>query len=112
MAPKQALTATAPDPFEAYNELVRRARRSWLTSALALLVTVLALAIAFLSFTRPLPVVVTSDDPREARRLSSAGDVSVREVDAKRFFAKMTQKLHGWTSANVVEELTQASFLM
>lgn len=112
MAPKQTITVATADPFEVYNELVRRSRRSWAASLLASATTLIALAVAFLSFTRPLPVVVTSDDPREARRLASAGDVGVREVDAKRFFSAMTAKLHGWNSTNVVEELTAASLVM
>jgi hypothetical protein len=112
MAPQPSIIASAPDPFEAYNELVRRARRSWALALVSATTTLLAMALAFMSFTRPLPVVVTSDDPLEPRRISAAGDTAAREVDAKRFFAKMSAKLHGWSSANAVEELTDASFLM
>lgn len=112
MAPKPAVTSTIPDPFEVYNELVRRSRRSWLVSLLSVLTTTLAMALAFMSFTRPLPVVVTSDDPHEPRRLAAAGDVGAREIDAKRFFGKMAGLLHGWSSANVVDELRSASLLM
>ncbi|MBI1948552.1 MAG: hypothetical protein HYS27_22890 [Deltaproteobacteria bacterium] len=112
MAPKATVISTVPDPFEAYNELVRRARRSWLTALLSAFTTLLAMALAFLSFTRPLPVVVTSDDPSEPRRIVAAGDVGTREIDAKRFFQRTALKLHGWSSANVVDELTAASLLM
>lgn len=107
-----AIISTTPDPFEVYNELVRRSRRSWLTTLLAMTTTLLAMALAFLSFTRPLPVVVTTDDPHEPRRVVAAGDTAPREIDAKRFFAKMAGKLHAWSSANVASELTDASFLM
>ena len=112
MAPKATILSSEPDPFEAYNELVRRGRRSWAMALVSALTTLLAMALAFMSFTRPLPVVVTSDDPLEPRRIASAGDTSAREVDAKRFFAKAATLLHGWTSANVAEQLTEASFLM
>ena len=112
MAPKAAILSTAPDPFEVYNELVRRGRRSWALSLVSAATTLLAMALAFLSFTRPLPVVVTSDRPSEPRRIVAAGDTSVREVDAARFFAAMAHKLHAWSSADVVERLTEASFLM
>lgn len=112
MAPKPTVLSTVPDPFEVYNELVRRSRRSWLTTLLSTFVTMLAMGLAFLSFTRPLPVVVTSDDPNEPRRIVAAGEVGTREIDAKRFFQRMALKLHGWSSANVVDELTSASLLM
>lgn len=112
MAPKPTITASVPDPFEVYNELVRRSRRSWLAALFCVLTTLLAMTLAFLSFTRPLPVVVTSDDPNEPRRIVAAGDVGTREIDAKRFFQRMALKLHGWSSANVVDELTTASLSM
>lgn len=112
MAPQATIMSTAPDPFEAYNELVRRSRRSWALALVSATTTLLAMALAFMSFTRPLPVVVTSDDPREPRRIVAAGDTSTREIDAKRFFAMAANKLHGWSSENVVEDLTDASFLM
>ena len=112
MAPRPSILATAPDPFEAYNELVRRSRRSFMTTLLAMATTMLAVALAFLSFTRPLPVVVTSDDPQEPRRVAAASESATREIDAKRFFGKMAAKLHGWSSANVTSELTDASIMM
>lgn len=112
MAPKPAVTSEVPDPFEVYNELVRRSRRAWWLSVTSAATTLLAMGLAFLSFTRPLPVVVTSDDPDEARRIALATDAQTRDIDAKRFFAASAQRLHGWSSLDVVEELTQASFLM
>lgn len=110
MAPKQHVTA--PDQFEVYNELVRRSRRSFILSAFLVVTTLVAMSLAFLSFTRPLPVVVTSDNPLEPRKLVGAGDTSVREIDAKRFFGANARRLHGWSSATVVSELTDASMLM
>lgn len=110
MAAKQHVTA--PDQFEIFNELVRRSRRSFWVSAALVVVTILAMALAFMSFVRPLPVVVTSDNPLEPRRIVGAGDMSVREIDAKRFFAETAQRLHGWSSANAVSELTAASMTM
>ncbi|MBI1944653.1 MAG: hypothetical protein HYS27_03095 [Deltaproteobacteria bacterium] len=101
-----------PDTFEVYGELVRRGRRAWALSLVCALTTLLALATAFLSFTRPLPVVVTSDDPRQPRRVVSAGDAETRAIDAKRFFAAQAARLHGWSSADVVEQLTAASLHM
>ena len=93
MAATQKMPVTAPpDAFEVYNELVRRGRRSWLVNVASLLVTASALGLAFMSFTRPLPVVVTSDDPAEPRRIVAAADGVTREIDAKRFFAR-TAKL-------------------
>lgn len=112
MAPKPTISSTVPDPFEVYNELVRRSRRSWITTLLSTFMTCTAMALAFLSFTRPLPVVVTSDDPNEPRRIVTAGEMGTREIDAKRFFQRTAQKLHGWSSASVVDELTSASLLM
>jgi hypothetical protein len=112
MAPKPAIVFDAPDTFEVYNELVRRSRRAWLMSLMCVTTALLAMALAFLSFARPLPVVVTSDDPREPRRITSAGDAVTREIDAKRFFAATALKLHGWSSLDVVQRLTDASLLM
>lgn len=112
MAPKATIVSTVPDPFEVYNELVRRSRRSLATSLLAMMTTLVAMLLAFMSFTRPVPVVVTSDDPTEPRRIVSAGDATARDIDAKRFFAKMAMKLHAWSSADVASELNAASLLM
>jgi len=110
MAPKQH--PTAPDQFEIYNELVRRSRRSFLLSGVLVVITLGSLALAFVSLVRPLPVVVTSDNPLEPRRIVAAGDASVREIDAKRFFATTARRLHGWSSMNAVNELTDASMTM
>jgi hypothetical protein len=112
MAPQPAIVSEIPDSFEVYNELVRRSRRAWLMSLLCILTTLLAMALAFMSFTRPLPVVVTSDDPKEPRRIASTSDAAPREIDAKRFFASTAEKLHGWSSLDVVQQLTEASLLM
>jgi hypothetical protein len=113
MAATQKMPVTAPpDAFEVYNELVRRGRRSWIVNVASLLVTAAALALAFMSFTRPLPVVVASDDPAEPRRIVAAADGATRDIDAKRFFARTAKQLHGWTSIDVVDELTAASLLM
>jgi hypothetical protein len=110
MSPKPSVSV--PDQFEIYNEIVRRSRRSAFFSGALVVVTLLAMGLAFLSLSRPLPVVVTSDNPLEPRRIVSAGDTSVREIDAKRFFGANARRLHGWSSATVVSELTDASLLM
>lgn len=101
------------DQFEVLNELVRRGRHATLLNALFGLVALCALAVAFMAYARPLPVVVRGDDPRAPASLAFAStDGAVREIDAKRFFVQMAERLHGWNSANVVDELTSASFLM
>lgn len=100
------------DPFVSYNELVRRAGRAYLLALLFAGCAVLALCTAFLSFTRPLPVVVSSDDASVPRRIVNAQDAAVREVDAKRFFAKMTGMLVSWDSLSVSDELSAATMLM
>lgn len=112
MPPKPAVGSTAPDMFEVHNELVRRSRRSWALSLVSATTTLFAMALAFMSFTRPLPVVVTSDDPGKPRHLASAADAAPREIDAKRFFAATARELHGWSSVDVVDRLTDASLLM
>lgn len=109
MAPKSPV---APHQFEVFNELVRRGRRAWIREAIAYVVGVLGLLLAVLSFNRPVPVVVRSDSAQDPAQVVIAGDASVREIDAKRFFLKMGGLLHGWSSASVVEDLTGASLLM
>lgn len=110
MAPKASVQLG--DPFEVYNELVVRSRRAGMLAAALVVLSLASVATAFLSFTRPLPVVVTSDDPLQPRKVVAAGDVSVREVDARRFFLARAKELHAWSSLSVTEDLTAASLLM
>jgi len=111
MAPHQPTLSL--DNLEIAAELVRRGRRAWIVNALSLTVALLGLAVAFVSFSRPLPVVVKSDDPREkAQLLFVTGDSSVREVDARRFVARMGELLMGWSSATVRDDANKATLLM
>lgn len=110
MAPK---APTAPDQFEVLGELVRRGRRGWITNVIFGVIALLSLMVAFLSFSRPLPVVYRPDSPSQpAQVVFAAGDSSIREVDAKRFFINMAERLHGWDSANVMDTMQKTALLM
>lgn len=106
------MPAVPLDQFEVFNEVVRRGRRSLLRELFAYFVGVFGLLMWFLAANRPVPVVVWGNDAQTENRLVFAGDAQVREIDAKRFFHKMLQQLHGWNSANVIEELSAARMLM
>jgi hypothetical protein len=109
MAPPRPPT----DQFETFNALIAAQKRSWALNLTALGIAGLSLLLAFVSLSRPLTVVYSSDDPNMPRRVvSAAQDQAPREVDAKRFFIQSAQRLHGWNSATVEDELTKASRLM
>jgi hypothetical protein len=110
MAPK---SSTAPDQFEVLGELVRRGRRAWLLNLVFGVVALLSLLVAFLSFSRPLPVVFRPDSPdQKAQLVVASSDQKIREIDAKRFFVNMTELVHGWDSSTVLQQMQKATLLM
>jgi hypothetical protein len=101
------------DQFELLDLLIKNKRNSLLREGIAYGVAVICLTAAILAWSRPLPVVVKSDNPIEATRLVSAsGDSEVRNIDAKKFLVKMASLLNGWTSTSVKNDLFEASLLM
>ena len=109
MAPRQI----SGDGFELLNELIKRNRRSWIFNLACLSLAFLGVLLAFVSFSRPFPVVYRSENVNEPPQLVSASlDATAREVDAKRFFIAMADRLHGWNSGNVDEQLRKAVGLM
>lgn len=98
--------------FELVNALVKHSRRAFIFNLAFAFIAVLCVSVAAMVIVRPLPVVVRSDDPQVPAILVRTGDVAVREVDAKRFFVTMANKLHGWNSATVLQQLREATFLM
>lgn len=98
--------------FELVNILVKQTRRSWW---LSIILAVMTCAFAFMTalvILRPVPVVVRSDDPTLQALVVRTGATEVREVDAKRFFVNMANRLHGWNSANAIAEFSDATRLM
>lgn len=98
--------------FELLGELVKRSRRAFWLNIILGSITLVALMVAALVILKPVPVVVRSDDPEAPALVVRSGDTEVREVDAKRFFVTMGERLHGWNSASVVEDLSSAALLM
>jgi hypothetical protein len=110
MAPKQ------PDPgsFELVVALQRASRRATLVSVVLALTTLTLTLGLFLQAARPIPVVFRPDTATEAASVIYAGgeQIPVREIDAKRFLVHSGELLHGWSSATVVKDLTDASMVM
>ncbi len=113
MAPKQP-SAAGPDSFELAGELIRRGRRTWIITVLALCTTVLMAFALVLQAAKPLAVVVWSDDPnREAMVVvTKPGESQVRAIDCQRFAVRFGNNAMAWTSATVSDELNKALLLM
>lgn len=102
-----------PDQFTVFNELARGRRFSRVVTVLALLLALFSMFIAFVAFLRPVVVVDRSTNPLEPARIVTAGDMTVREHDAQRFFIGTAQLLYGWDSVSVTKALGQdAAFRM
>lgn len=111
MPPTQSVVP--PDQFEVFNELARARRFGRVMNVLAMLIALFSMFIAFVAFLRPVLVVDRSSNPLEPARIVTAGDASIREVDAQRFFINTATLLYGWDSLSVVDNLnTKAPYVM
>ena len=108
-----AMVDSRTDRFDIVNDLAARNRRLWILCVLCLVVALAGVAVAFLSFARPLPVVYRSENPNEPVQLVAAtSDSTPREVDAKRFFIATADRLHGWNSGDVEDQFKKAVRVM
>ena len=114
MAPKQPSAPAGPDSFELAGELIRRGRRTWIMTVLALCTTVLMAFALVLQAAKPMSVVVWSDDPnREAMVVvTKPGESQVRAIDCQRFAVRFGNNTMAWNSATVSDELNKALLLM
>lgn len=106
------MTDKLPTSFDTYNALVRTNRFALFRELIAYGVALIAMFLAFTTLARPTQVIVRPDDPDRPSYLVAAGDVSVRDIDAKRFFHKIAKLLHAWDSASVMTQYQEAQQLM
>ncbi len=107
---KSKKTPVGPPPplqtFELGKQIVAERRFRWAFYLGSLFMGVTGIVCALLMALRPMPVVVRTDNPYEPARVVYAfEDQVVREIDAKRFFMRMADRLHGWNSATVLRDL-------
>lgn len=101
-----------PDQFELLERVSRQNRLFVVFGILGMLVGLLGAFTVFAVGTAPTPVVIWPDNPHAPAALVKTGEVTVREVDAKRFFLIAADHLLGWNSADVKTTFDQAKLLM
>lgn len=101
-----------PDQFELLERVSRQNRVFVVFGLLGMIVGVLGIYTTFVVGLQPTPVVIWPDNPHAPAQLVRTGDVSVREVDAKRFFLIAADRLLGWNSAEVKQSFDEVALMM
>jgi hypothetical protein len=100
------------DPFDLLQRLDRRDRMVRLFGFTGWLVGLLGIATVMIVALSPTPVVIWTDNPQIPPKLVQTGTVEVREIEAKRFFLVMADKLLKWNSADVMTRFAEARLMM
>jgi hypothetical protein len=101
-----------PDAFDLLHRLEKRGRIIVLFGLIGMAIGLMSIFMVFTVAVTPTPVVIWPDNPNAQPVLVRAGDVTVREIDAKRFFLTMSDKLLAWNSADVIQRFDDAKLLM
>jgi hypothetical protein len=101
-----------PDAFDLLHRLEKKNRVITVFGVTGMLMGAFGMFTVFTVAMSPTPVVIWPDNPDVPPKLVNAGDVSVREIDAKRFFKVVADKLLAWSSADVTGHFDEARLLM